>query len=182
MLAPATDLELRVARPDEFALILEIDNDSCRLYERFGVDLGITDEHPFALAERARWRSSVERGAVFIARSRSTNEDVGFAACGFTDGAPYLDQLSVRLAAMQRGAGSLLIERSVSWARELGGADIWLTTYNHLPFNRPMYERRGFVVAPASEWGPDLAHHVDEQRRALPLPDERVVMRRRTSA
>ena len=57
-----------------------------------------------------------------------------------------------------------------------GQRALTLTTYRHLPFNRPFYERHGFQLLTAAELTPGLAHHLDEQRRYLPLPDERVAM------
>ena len=169
--------ELRVASEEELPLLVEIDDDACQLYEAFGVGLGHLANGSFAVAERARWRDSLSRGRVFVATG-SSGAALGFASCGFIDGQPYLDQLSVRLAAMGQGIGSALIEHSARWAREQSGRELWLTTYDHVPFNRPMYERRGFVVVPEGAWGIEVAEHVASQREHLPLPEERVAMRR----
>lgn len=103
---------------------------------------------------------------------------MGFAALDLLDGQPYLDQLAVTRAAMRRGVGRRLLERSAEWARDAGGPSIWLTTYAHLPFNRPYYERHGYVVVPEAECGPGLRKHLAEQRGHLPEPAQRVAMRR----
>ncbi len=171
------DLDLRIPSDGDLPLLIEIDDDACQLYEACGVRLGLTAESPFARAERARWARSLAARSVFFATD-GAGASLGFAACGWIDGEPYLDQLSVRLSAMRRGIGTALIERAAAWAREQGGSRLWLTTYAHLPFNRPMYERRGFSVVPEPECGPEIVHHLDEQRRHLPLPTERVAMRR----
>jgi N-acetylglutamate synthase-like GNAT family acetyltransferase len=94
------------------------------------------------------------------------------------DGEPYLDQLAVRIAAMRQGLGRDLLARSADWGRAVGGSALWLTTYAHLSFNQPYYERHGFAVIAESACGAGIRHHLDEQRRNLPLPDQRVAMRR----
>jgi hypothetical protein len=52
-----------------------------------------------------------------------------------------------------------------------------LTTYAHLPWNRPFYESAGFVVVPVSECPPEMVAILDDQRRWLPAPDQRIAMR-----
>jgi GNAT superfamily N-acetyltransferase len=171
------DVALRTARSDELPLLRDIDDDACQLYERHGVHLAPLAESAFAAAEVARWARCLEAGDVFFALS-GDGAPIGFAALRPIDGEAYLDQLSVRLSAMRRGAGKALIERACAWARDRGDGYLWLTTYDHVPFNRPMYERRGFTVVDEASWGPEIAADVEEQRRALPFPRARVVMRR----
>ncbi len=168
---------IREGLPTELSVLTSIDEDACQLYAAAGVVLGLHAEHPFALDEQARWAAALARRSAFIAVDAS-GRALGFACCGFVDGEPYLDQLAVRLDAMKRGIGTQLIERSVAWAESVGGAALWLTTYGHLPFNRGLYERRGFIVAGEAACPPEVVHHLEEQRRWLPLPEERVAMRR----
>jgi len=94
------------------------------------------------------------------------------------DGEPYLEQLSVRMSAQGRGLGRWLLMRAIEWA---GSEPLWLTTYAHLPWNRPFYERHGFVVVPESECPPGIVTILNDQRRALPDPDQRIAMRFRSS-
>ncbi len=133
-------------------------------------------DHPFAQAELARWRHSAEQGRAFLAQF-AAGEPVGFAALDWVDGQPYLDELAVRCAAMRRGVGARLLQHARDWARAAGGTALWLTTYGHLPFNRPYYERHGYVLVPERACGPGIVHHLEEQRLHLPAPSERVVMR-----
>lgn len=173
-------IAIRRARLEEFEVITSIDDDACQLYASSGVPLGIYDGHPFAAAEQTRWRASLTAGDTFFALD-DAGVAQGVAVCGFVDGEPYLDQLSVRLDAMKQGIGTALIDEAARWAREARGADawLWLTTYGHLDFNRPMYERRGFEVVDEQACPPELVHHLEEQRRWLPAPEHRVAMRRR---
>jgi hypothetical protein len=67
------------------------------------------------------------------------------------------------------------VRHSIAWA---GDAALWLTTYAHVPWNRPFYESEGFEVVPSKEWPADIAAIIAEQRRWLPAPEQRIAMRR----
>ena len=182
MRGPATALDnsevtIRPALPSEIDLLNAIDDDATTLFAEHGVSIELPEDHVFVRAEVARLLRSAEFGRAFLAVDKS-GTGVGFAALDVVDGEPYLDQLAVRVAAMRRGIGGRLLERAANWAHAAGGSAIWLTTYDHLLFNRPYYERRGYVVMPEADCGPGILHHLDDQRRYLPAPAHRVAMRR----
>ena len=175
---------LRLARPDELALLVEIDDDAGQLYAEAGLPIELEPEHPFLAAEQARWRSALAQGRVFLAVD-DRDRGLGFAALGALGGdeaAPYLEQLSVRRAAMGRGIGRRLLRRAIARAEghdaSAPGGWLWLTTYGHLRWNRPFYESEGFAAVAEAEWPPAIAHHVEEQRACLPDPEQRIAMRR----
>jgi GNAT superfamily N-acetyltransferase len=184
MPGPAVELDgagmgftIREALASEIGLLDAIDDDASLLYVEHGVRFELGSGHVFALAELERWSRSAELGRAFLAVDGS-GMGLGFAALDLVDGEPYLDQLSVRRRAMRRGIGGSLLARCADWARGAGGSAIWLTTYGHVPFNRPYYERHGYAVVPETAWGSGIAHHIDEQRRYLPAPTQLVAMRR----
>jgi len=47
---------------------------------------------------------------------------------------------------MRRGVGSALLTAAENSVRAGGARALWLTTYDHLPSNRPFYERAGYVL------------------------------------
>lgn len=167
---------LRLARPDELPALVSIDDDAATLYAEFGLVLALSDTHPFTIAERALWSDALARHSVYLALDEA-REPIGFAALSPLDGVAYLDQLAVRRRAMRRGVGRRLLEAAIDWARHQGQRALTLTTYNHLPFNRAYYERHGFELLLPEAVPPGLRHHLEEQRRALPLPEQRVAMR-----
>jgi N-acetylglutamate synthase-like GNAT family acetyltransferase len=95
---------------------------------------------------------------------------------GLVDGEPYVDQLSVRCAWMRRGIGRRLLRRAIAWAARSGGRRLWLTTFDHLPWNRPFYVTEGFAVCDEAAIGPELRATLARERAALPLPEHRVAM------
>jgi GNAT superfamily N-acetyltransferase len=168
--------QIRPALSTDVELIRLIDDDATSLFAEHGLAIELAPDHPFARAELARWLASAEQGRAFFALDEA-GQPVGFAALDWLDGHPYLDQLSVRRAAMRRGVGGRLLQHVRDWARGAGASELWLTTYAHLPFNRPYYERRGYVVVPEEACGPGIVHHLHEQRLHLPAPAQRVAMR-----
>ncbi len=168
---------LRIARVDEIDELVDIDEDAGALFAEAGLPIELAPDCPFLVAERAQWLRELELQWVFLAVDER-DRGLGFAALDVLDGEPYLEQLSVRRGAMRRGIGRQLLQRAFAWAAERDGDFLWLTTYGHLTWNRPFYEREGFVVVPEGDWGRGIAHHVADQRRWLPHPEQRVAMRR----
>jgi GNAT superfamily N-acetyltransferase len=171
------DMNIRTGQPCDLDLLVHIDNDASLLFEQAGMLLDLERDLEITTAARYRWLRCLSAGTVLIATDDS-GESIGFAALGLRDGEPYLDQLSVRLSAMRQGVGTELLEASLAVAKQARGRALWLTTYAHLSWNRPYYERNGFAVVPAEECGEELRRELSFERRLLPSPEHRVPMRK----
>jgi GNAT superfamily N-acetyltransferase len=165
---------IRSASPAEIAEMVAVDDDACMLYARAGLHFDFGPEHPFARAEYARWTLAAAEGLAFLAEEPG-GPAVGLMILGRVDGVPYLDQLSVRTSAMRRGLGRRLLMQAIGWA---SSAPLWLTTYGHLPWNRPFYESAGFLPVPESGCTPGILERLEVERRWLPDPGEPIAMRR----
>lgn len=168
---------IRTGSAADIDALVEIDADASTLFLQAGLDLELPADHPFFTAERERWMRSLVSGLTLLAVA-STGRVLGFAASGSHDGEPYLDQLSVRTQFMRIGIGTALLKATEATARASGGRALWLTTYGHLSWNRPFYERAGFALVPEAECGPEMLAVSMFERRWLPAPDQRVVMRK----
>jgi GNAT superfamily N-acetyltransferase len=168
---------IQLASAGDLPEVVGIDDDATSLYASAGLSFAHLHGHPFTVDEQTRWALSVAKERLFFAIN-SSGVRVGFAALDVLDGTPYLDQLSVRRAAMQKGAGRFLLSHAVAWATEQLATHLWLTTYGHLAWNRPFYEREGFVVVPEEGCSLGVRHHLAAQRQALPAPEHRIAMRR----
>jgi len=164
-------LIIRVARPDELDAVVSIDDDASVLYTQAGTEVALPADHPFVVAERGRFRDAIDNERLHLAVRDGVA--VAFMALSLVDGAPYLDQLSVRSDSMRSGIGTQLVRFAL---RQGHPHPLWLTTYAHLPWNRPYYERFGFCVAPEHQDGPELREILRLQRETLPDPHERVAM------
>jgi GNAT superfamily N-acetyltransferase len=174
-------VQLRVAKIDELDILCDIDLDASRLFERAGLYMASPNDLELAAAERSRWLDCLRSGTTLLAGNRS-GESLGFVALAALDGEPYLEQLSVRMHAMRHGMGTALLTAAAGMAEKARGRSLWLTTYRHLPWNGPFYEKAGFAVVPAEEWGNDMTREVLFHRGLLPKPEERVVMRKSIGA
>ncbi len=166
---------IRVAAADEVPLLTSIDDDACRLYVAASLDFR-SPQDPLVLAflhtEKARWLECAQKGNVYLAMHDGVV--TGFAALERLDGVAHLEQLSVRLEQQRSGIGTVLLQRAIEWAN----GPLTLTTYGHLPWNGPWYERHGFRRLSESEWSAGLRARMSEERAVLPAPEQRIAMRR----
>jgi predicted N-acetyltransferase YhbS len=167
---------LRPGVPADYPTLREIDDEAGVLFEQAGLTLDLPDDHEFVVAERERWQRCLAAGTVIVAND-SRGRAVGFAAVSRLDTEPFLAQLSVRHDHMRRGIGSTLLRAALD-AVEPGHAAMWLTTYDHLPWNRPFYERSGFVRIAEHDCGDGIRGELALERRSLPQSQYRVAMRR----
>jgi len=166
---------LRSGVIDDLSTLGEIDADAGMVFEQAGLFLDLPESHEFPTAERRRWRECLIARTTLVAQDKTAGP-IGFAAVGRKDGEAYLAQLSVRQRFMRCGVGSALLEAACEIAVALGSRTMWLTTYGHLPWNRPFYERHEFRVMPEHECGPELLTEHAIEKKWLPVPHERVVM------
>jgi GNAT superfamily N-acetyltransferase len=169
--------EIRLARPEELPYAFAIDEASVPLFATVGLRMSFADDHPFVVAEHERFRAAVASDALYWAIA--DGRPVGFQALATRDGRAYLEQLSVLPECGRRGIGAALAAHAISLCRQRGATELWLTTYSHVPWNRPFYERIGFELAAERQCGPELCETLEEQRRYLPEPEQRIAMLRR---
>lgn len=102
----------------------------------------------------------------------------GYALATLVGGHAHLEQLSVLPDHGRQGIGTALIDAVVEWARGRGDRAVTLTTFRDVPFNAPLYARRGFVEVPPAEWSRPLRDLVANEAGHGLDPARRVVMRR----
>jgi GNAT superfamily N-acetyltransferase len=170
------DLMFRTGDVADLPTLLAIDLDASVLFERAGLYLDLPETHDYSVRERQRLGASLIAGSAIIAMDRC-NRAMGFIALGRLDGECYVEQISVRVSEMRRGLGTALMEVAGQSLASSDEGAWWLTTYDHLPWNRPFYERNGFVAVPEHECGRGIREELEFQRRWLPQPAKRIAMR-----
>jgi GNAT superfamily N-acetyltransferase len=107
----------------------------------------------------------------------SDETPVGFAIVRVVDDAAHIQEIDVHPDYGRRGIGTSLIRSVCTWASSAELAAVTLTTFRHLPWNAPFYERLGFRPLEAGELTPGLAKIFrTEVTRGLD-PAKRVAMR-----
>lgn len=119
------------------------------------------DDPAYELAELEGWRAA-GRATVAV---EGDGQVVGFALVDLVDGHAHLEEIDVDPAAQGLGIGALLLDHVVGAATAAGRAPVTLTTFADVPWNRPWYERHGFVVLADDDpgFGPELRRRVVEE-------------------
>jgi GNAT superfamily N-acetyltransferase len=138
---------IRPARPEEIALLPQIENAADEQYVRVGLRR-VLAMPPASVTSLEHGR---RHGMLWVATS-PLNRVVGFALMKLPAGTAWLDQLSVLRHWQGRGLGAALIERTAARAQTLGFGMLYLSTYLDVPWNAPFYARRGFTPVPRGEW------------------------------
>lgn len=129
----------------------------------------VADDEPLPAETLARYAAE-GRGWVAVSPD---DEPIGYVIVDLVDGNAHVEQVSVHPDHQGAGIGRALLDRVRAWAIEMGAPRITLTTFNDVPWNRPLYEHLGFVVIDDDSIGPGLkdvcraevAHGLDPERR-----------------
>lgn len=148
--APLPSMMLRPAREADVEHLTRIERDADARFAAAG--------HP-ELADGSGIPDDVARAA--IAQGRITvaeldGEVVGWVYLGRVEAELCLGQISVEPSHGRRGVGTALLRHVIDEARRRGEGSMVLNTQSDVPWNRPWYERHGFVVVPPSAWSEAL--------------------------
>jgi N-acetylglutamate synthase-like GNAT family acetyltransferase len=97
-------------------------------------------------------------------------------ALAVVDGRAHIEEISVDVAAQGRGHGVALLVAVDRWSALRGLDGVSLTTFRDVAWNRPYYERRGFVVLDGGSITPQLRELMDHEATLGLEPDLRVAM------
>ena len=163
---------IRVPDPSELEQLRDIERAAGALFIDVGMPEIAADE-PFSIEELTAYLDGA-RIWVFV----DDETPIGYALVDVVDGTAHLEQLSVDPQHGRRGHGAALLQHVCGWARENGHDAVTLTTFEHVEWNAPYYQRHGFRVMAESELGPELRHLRDVETAHGLDPTLRVVMRR----
>lgn len=102
----------------------------------------------------------------------------GFALLIEDDEAVHIAEIDVLPDCQGRGLGARLLDGVSVWGAARGLRRITLTTFRHVPFNQPYYERRGFAEIALGEGGPALQAEAAFQATLGYGPESRSAMAR----
>jgi GNAT superfamily N-acetyltransferase len=165
---------IRAARPSDYRKLPDIERQAGELFREAGLP-EIADHDPFDADELA---SAV---VLFVATADGDEDDepVGYAMVELVDGHAHLEQLSVLPDHGGQGIGTQLLTAVAQWAKGQEHAEVTLTTFRDVPFNAPLYAKRGYEIIPEAEWTDALRDLVAHEATLGLDPAQRVVMRQR---
>ena len=144
-------LTVRPATADDGNVLRHIEVLAGQRYREIGLD-HVADDEPDSWDALAAY---AEDGRSWVATD-TDDVPVGYVLVDVVDGCAHVEQISVRPDCQGSGVGRALLEQVRRWAITTGRPAITLTTFGHVPWNRPLYEHLGFRVLAEDEIGPEL--------------------------
>ncbi len=89
---------------------------------------------------------------------------VGYLLLQVVDGLPLLAQLDVHPLHGRKGLGTALIAHGIMQVQKMGFPDLYLTTFSHVRWNAPFYEKLGFKIVNEQELPKSIAGILHEER------------------
>jgi GNAT superfamily N-acetyltransferase len=169
------DYSIRLARPDDLALLQVIELAAARL---------LVGQAPAAVLEEASSMSVLEaacaRGHLWVAVANDGRDlPVGFAHVLILEPwAAHLHELDVHPDHGRRGVGTALVRAVCAWAAAERYRAVTLSTFRDVPFNMPFYESLGFAEVAPQDFTPGLVSVLEDWRQRGLDVAPRVVMSR----
>ena len=173
------DCVIRLAEPDDVALLPSVERRAVRLFENWLTETGLTLEILEQVSSIDELEDARVRGQLWVAVS-AEDGPVGFAQVVVLDQTAHLDELDVVPEHGRSGIGSRLLQTVCDWARKAGFEKVTLSTFKHVPWNAPFYERRGFVAVDSGSLPPEHVELVNAEGARGLRTDCRVIMELRT--
>lgn len=99
-------------------------------------------------------KEGVKNGSLWVASAnaeQSSPRIVAYALARLVKNAGHLAQIDVLPEFMRQGIGSALVQTAIRWCSEAGLKELWLTTFEQIPWNAPFYSRFGFKTVTVGE-------------------------------
>jgi GNAT superfamily N-acetyltransferase len=175
------DCVIRLAEPEDVALLPSVERRAVRLFENWLTETGLTLEILDQVSSVDELEDALARGQLWVAVS-VRDGPVGFAQVVILDQTAHLDELDVVPEYGRSGIGSRLLQTVCDWARKAGYEKVTLSTFKHVPWNAPFYERRGFVAVDSESLPPQHIELVTAEGVRGLRTDRRVIMEFSTRA
>jgi len=165
-------VRIRPAVHEDLPTLRDIEWASGQRYRDYGLD-HVADDEPAPVEVLARY---ADDGRAWVAVDDS-DQPIGYILADIIDGGGHIEQVSVAPDRQGHGVGRALIEQVQTWAISMDLSALTLTTFGHIPWNRPLYEHLGFRVLSQTEISPGVRGVRESEADHGLDPDLRVVMR-----
>ncbi len=165
---------IKPARLSDLKAIKEIELAAASRFKGHGLVDHLMDHH----FDQTLLKTLIKDEQVWVSfADQEQGKATGFAIATILGPIAYLEELDVLPAFGQQGLGKALVLTVAQWAREKRFAHLTLSTFTHIPWNAPFYEKLGFVALPKKNWESQLHEiYMLEQKIGLPV-EKRVFMR-----
>ena len=153
-----SEFSIRQARSTDIPLLEYVERSAAEIYRTVGLDhlLDGATVDPNLLAYMAI------SNTLLVAVNR-WDQPIGFIGGQNIVGNFHIIELSVAQSHQGKGVGKALMSAIYDQARREGYRALTLTTFRHLPWNGPWYQRLGFGEVIASDWGREYEEILDHE-------------------
>lgn len=156
---PCQGYTIRSADPEHLPLLHMIERAAATIFPAGTIpDHILADRIPLTTLQEAQ-----TAGRLWLALA-ANDKPVGYALLQVVDGYALLAQLDVHPTHGQQGLGTALVQRVIQQVRTAGLPALYLTTFSHVPWNAPFYQKRGFRPLSATEQVPFIQNILHEER------------------
>lgn len=143
-----SEFTIRQARSTDIPLLEYVERSAAEIFRTVGLDhlLDGATVDPNLLAYMAI------SNTLLVAVNR-WDQPIGFIGGQNIVGNFHIIELSVAQSQQGKGVGKALMSAIYEQARREGYRALTLTTFRHLPWNGPWYQRLGFSEVNAADWG-----------------------------
>ena len=127
-------VRIRPAVHEDLLTLRDVERTSGQRYRDYGLDR-VADDEPAPVEVLARY---ADDGRAWVAVDNS-DQPIGYILVDIIDGGGHVEQVSVAPDHQGDGAGRALIEKVQTWAISMGLSALTLTTFGHIPWNRPLW-------------------------------------------
>jgi GNAT superfamily N-acetyltransferase len=165
-------VQVRPAVRDDLIAVRDIEWAAGQRYREYGLD-HVADSEPASVEVLLRY---VTDGRAWVATG-DVGQIIGYVLADIIDDGGHIEQVSVGPVHQGQGVGRALIKQVEGWATSKGLTALTLTTFGHIPWNRPLYEHLGFRVLSPGEISPGVQALREAEAEHGLDPHLRVVMR-----
>jgi len=123
------------------------------------------------------FETALSQGLLWVALSTG-GEPVGFVLLERSGNLLHLEELDVHPDHGRKGIGSALVNSVCNWGEKKGCTSMTLTTFRHIPWNRPFYEKLEFIVLQEAQLEDELRERLAREAVQGLDPSLRVEMKR----
>ena len=145
-------INVRIAQDGDAQFLPEIEQSAGEAYRAISELAWIADDKNQTVDQH---RELIAKGTCWIA-VEDDRRPVAFLSAEIQDDTLHIWELDVRLDRQRLGIGRKLLEHAIVDARGRGLAALSLTTFRHVIWNAPFYQKLGFEILEDSQVGKRL--------------------------
>lgn len=158
------DYAVRLAQPSDVEHLPDIERAAAHRYRPYLPRLGLSPDQLQDIVPIKFLYQAQQRQRLWVAVLK-TSEPVGFVIVDGLANGWFVVELDVLPNLGRQGIGTALMKQMLQAACGRGCPTVTLTTFRHVPWTIPFYQRLGFEIVIPAHYTPDIRAIVDHEER-----------------